>query len=108
MASSYLRQMDTPLDSYDNDPAYGNRPEHYGHATDDGIRYYVYDNPSPISAVGSQVDLHFTIGLYCIKGVPLTGASTNPPVGVPFDTKTWGYQITVTTNAAGEIIFIHP
>jgi len=67
-----------------------------------------YGFPSPMSAIGSQSDLHFTIGLYCIKGVPMTGASSNPPVGVPFDTKTWGYQISVTTNAIGEKVFIHP
>jgi len=96
------------IDSLDDDPAYGNIGAHYGHSTDDGERYYVYDFPSPMSAIGSQSDLHFTIGLYCIKGVPMTGASSNPPVGVPFDTKTWGYQISVTTNAIGEKVFIHP
>ncbi len=97
------------IDSPDDDPVYGsNENGHVGHYTSDGERYIVNDFPTPMSAVGSQSDLSFTIGLYCIKGVPMTGAASNPPVGVPFDTKTWGLQISVTTNAAGEMVFIHP
>jgi hypothetical protein len=107
--TNYMNFAANVLDSPDDDPVYGsNENGHVGHYTYDGERYIVNDFPSPMSAVGAQCDLNFTIGLYCIKGVPMTGAASNPPVGVPFDTKTWGLQISVTTNAAGEKVFIHP
>lgn len=57
---------------------------------------------------GQKTELYFTDGLYCTKGVPVTGAHTQPTLGIPFETKTWDNLTTATTNAAGTMVFTHP
>jgi hypothetical protein len=90
-----------------NDPyVAGQRTECSGK---DYFTFYVWDDPRPADFfVGTKCDLHFSTGIYCSKGVPTTGAESNPPVGVPFHTYDWVYQVTVITNGAGEIKFTHP
>ena len=96
------------IDSKIDDPVYGSsengRP---GHLTDDNIVYYVPDNPSPVYDVNEQCDLHFITGVYCIKGVPTTGASSMPSIGIPFDSKTWDYKIFVIRDESGKKVYTH-
>jgi len=96
------------IDSWDNDPAYGS-PPHYGHQAEGLNVYDVVDNPHPGDYdVGVKCDVSFAIGLYCTNGVPSSGAASQPAIGTSFDTKTWDYRVTVTTNAAGAKVFTHP
>jgi hypothetical protein len=48
--------------------------------------------------------LDFETGIYCVNQVPTSGASIQPDVGTPFETMSWEYKVTVTTNGA----FTHP
>lgn len=91
----------------DDDPAYYGRPGH--EAGPNMNQFHVWDDPHPGDfRVGVVCDLQFKTGVYCIKGVPTTGASLNTGVGIPFSENTWLYQMTITTNAAGEKVFTHP
>lgn len=71
--------------------------------------HYISDTPirEPYLA-GQKTELYFTVGLYCIKGIPDSGAHTQPELGIPFETKTWDNLTTATTNAAGTMSFTHP
>ena len=96
------------IDSADVDPAYWS-PPHYGHHAAGGNVYFVEDDPHPPNYnIGVKCDVNFQIGVYCTNDVPTTGAASQPSLGTPFDTKTWDYRVTVTTNAAGTKIFTHP
>lgn len=102
----------------DDDPAYGTYPAQDdlpaigrpGHEPGSNINeYYVVDDVNVADySVGSKCDLQFKIGIYCTQGVPLTGASVNVGVGVPFSERAWLFQFTATTNAVGEKVFTHP
>ena len=96
------------IDSTDDDPAYWS-PPHYGHHSAGNNVYYVEDDPHPGNYnVGVKCDVSFNIGLYCTNGVPGSGAASQPALGTPFNTKTWDYKVTVTTNDSGNKIFTHP
>lgn len=100
------------IDSPDADPEYltqDNRRPGLERSGQDYFTFYVWDDPRPVDfLVGTKCDLYFATGIYCSKGVPTTGAESNPPVGTPFHTYDWVYQVTVITNGAGEINFTHP
>ncbi len=93
------------IDSLDDDPAYWS-PPHNAHSSAGGNVYYVSDDPGP--ALSSETNCvykaDFTIGIYCALQVPTSGCAAQPSTGTPFDTKTWDYKVTVTTNAT----FTHP
>ncbi|MDD4016430.1 MAG: hypothetical protein PHV28_00665 [Kiritimatiellae bacterium] len=98
------------LDSLDDDPVYGTY-SHWGHMPDESLpnTYFVWDSPHPNPFdSGTKCDMQFRTGIYCIKGVPETGAANQPYVGTPFEEKTWVYQVTVTNDASGNLIFTHP
>jgi len=48
------------------------------------------------------------MGLYCTKGIPMTGASVNVDVGIPFWENVWFFQYTVKTDAMGNKVITHP
>ena len=94
------------IDSVDDDPAYWSGYPHYNHEWLGGNVYVVDDDPGPAlsSETGCVYNVDFTIGLYCTNEVPRSGCAAQPSTGTPFDTKTWDYKVSVTTNGT----FTHP
>jgi len=94
------------IDNYIDNPAYWGGYPDFNHAPAGGNVYFVEDDPGPaLSAeTGSVYNVDFTIGIYCTNEVPTSGCAAQPSTGTPFDTATWDYKVTVTTNGT----FTHP
>ena len=94
------------IDSFDDNAAYWSQYPHYNHDPAGGNVYFVEDDPGPAKAVwtGSVFSVDFTIGIYCTNEVPMSGCAAQPSTGTPFDTATWDYKVSVTTNGT----FTHP